>query len=69
MAGLKGDSFAAALQLAASVLEEREEVTPEVVAQVVIACYQGIELAEQRLREQAAGNSDGGPSLRRHLEG
>lgn len=66
---IKGDSFAAALHLAAAVLQSRGEVAPQDVAQVVIACYQGVELAEQHLREESAGRpgSRGGdrPTLRR----
>jgi hypothetical protein len=63
---LKGDTFAAALQLAAAVLETRGEVAPDTVAQVVIACYKGIELAEQRLREEGpTSRESGGEGLRR----
>jgi hypothetical protein len=66
MAVLKGDTFAAALQLAASVLQSRGEVSPDVVAKVVIASYKGIELAEQHLRDEASGREGSdGPSLRR----
>jgi hypothetical protein len=63
---IKGDTFAAALQLAAAVLQSRGETTPEDVAKVVIACYKGIDLAEQRLREEGTGRSPGDrPTLRR----
>jgi type VI protein secretion system component VasF len=63
---IKGDTFAAALQLAASVLQSRTEVAPEAIAQVVVACYKGIELAEQHLREEGASRSAGDrPTLRR----
>jgi len=64
--GIKGDTFAAALHLAAAVLQSRSEVAPEDVAQVVIACYKGIELAEQHLRDEGASRSAGErPTLRR----
>jgi hypothetical protein len=70
---IKGDTFAAALHLAAAVLQSRGEVAAQDIAQVVIACYKGIDLAEQHLREEAAGRAGarpggaGGdrPSLRR----
>jgi len=63
---LKGDTFAAALQLAAAVLETRGEIAPDEVAKVVIACYKGIEQAEQHLREEgSSGRESGGEGLRR----
>lgn len=63
---IKGDTFAAALHLAASVLQNRGEATAEEIAAVVIACYRGIELAEQRLREEGAARGPGDrPTLRR----
>lgn len=63
---LKGDTFAAALQLAAAVLETRGDIAPDEVAKVVIACYKGIDLAEQHLREEGpSGRESGGEGLRR----
>jgi hypothetical protein len=41
-------------------------VAPEEVARVVVACYKGIEMAEQRLRDEGpAGRESGGEGLRR----
>jgi hypothetical protein len=63
---MKGDTFAAALQLAAAVLDNRGEVSADQVAHVVVACYQGIEMAEQHLREEAAARAaNDGPANRR----
>jgi hypothetical protein len=63
---IKGDTFAAALHLAAAVLQSRNEVAPQDVAQVVIACYKGIDLAEKHLREESAGRGGSDrPTLRR----
>jgi hypothetical protein len=63
---MKGDTFAAALQLATAVLDNKGEVSAEQVAHVLVACYHGIEMAEQHLRDEAAARGTGdGPSMRR----